>query len=61
MLGKRKDISLFEEAGNPAEKVASCPKEPIPPCRLGARAFKGEFQGFTGGVGGPYAGQHSQL
>ena len=29
MLGERKD-SFTEEAGNPGEKVDSCPKEPTP-------------------------------
>lgn len=37
------------------------PKNPFPLVSQGAGASKGEFQGYTRGVGGPRAEQHSRL
>lgn len=47
ILGKRKD-NFIEKAGNPREKVDSCPKESSPHWNQRARVFKGEIQEFTG-------------
>ena len=47
ILNKRKD-NFVEEDRNPGEKVDSCPKEQTPPCWLGAKFFKGVFQGCIG-------------
>ena len=47
VFSKRKD-NFIEEAGNPAEKVDSCSKEPTLYCWSGVRAFIDKFQGFSG-------------
>ena len=47
MLGRGKD-SFIEEASNPGEEVDLCTKELTSTVDQGARALKGEFQGYTG-------------
>ena len=54
----QKEAQLFEETGNPGERVELGPKEPTPQSE--GKAFK-EFQGYIGRGRWLCAEQHGQL